>query len=55
MYNCKEVCGRAQVRQSATGALQLVAGEAVSQGEEIFISYGALRPDETAMHYGACS
>lgn len=54
MYiNARRARARAQVRQSATGALQLVAGEAVAQGEEIFISYGALCPDETAMHYGA--
>jgi hypothetical protein len=33
--------------------MQLVAGEAVAQGEELFISYGDLRPDDLAMIYGA--
>ena len=34
-------------------AKTLVAGGAVQAGEEVHISYGALRSDATCMHYGA--
>ena len=32
--------------------LRLVAGADVRAGDEIFISYGSLAPDELALHYG---